>query len=235
MLALIDNRIDSASLLALSKTEAELILMPPAKFLQNGVASHPDMIIFIGFGKLFCHESYYAENRELIDKVASGSTLELTLSNEPTGKKYPLDVLFNAALVGNRLICNTKTVSKLVLEAARAFGCEIVHVPQGYTKCSTCIVSDNAIITADRPIFDACRDAGIDALLISEGHIDLTGYGYGFIGGASGVCGDKVYFCGDTSLHPDGERIKEFCQKHGKTAVSLSDKRLYDVGTIMFI
>lgn len=235
MVALVDKRIDCASLLALKKTGAELILMPPAKFLQRGVASHPDMLVFIGFGKLFCHERYYAENRGLVDIIASSSHLELMLSSEPTSEKYPLDVLFNAALVGNKLICHNRTVSKLILTSAKEHGCEIIHVPQGYTKCSTSIVSDSAIITSDRPIYDACRSCGIDALLISEGYIDLPDYDFGFIGGTSGMCGDKVYFCGELTLHPDGERIKEFCQKHGKTAISLSDQRLFDIGSILFI
>ena len=235
MIVLVDERIDLSSLLALKKTGAESFLMPPSQFLQKGVASHPDMLIFVGFGKLFCHANYYVENKHLIDKIITSSRLELILSNEEMGEKYPNDVKFNAALVGNKLICNRKTVSKLILAEAEKNGCEIIHVSQGYTKCSVCIVSENAIITSDKPIFDACIAHGIDALLITEGNIDLPGYNYGFIGGATGILGDSVYFCGDISKHHDGERIIEFCQNHGKTANSLSDQNLLDVGTIFFI
>ena len=53
MIALVDERIDSSSLLTLKKMGAELFLMPAANYLQKGVASHPDMLLFIGFGKLF--------------------------------------------------------------------------------------------------------------------------------------------------------------------------------------
>lgn len=235
MIALIDRRIDNASLLSLQNTGAELFLMPPADYLQGGVASHPDMLVFCGFGKLFCHERYYAENKKLIDSITKKADLMLVPSNEPTAEDYPYDVLFNAALVGNKLICNEKTVSRLILCEAESFGCEIIHVPQGYTKCSTCIVSDNAIITADAPIFEACQGAGIDSLLISAGHIFLPDYDYGFIGGASGALFDKVYFCGNIDLHPDGERIKEFCKRYGKNAISLSSNKLFDIGTILFI
>ena len=235
MIAIIDQRIDSASLLTLKNTGAELFLMPPAAFLQTGVASHPDMLIFCGFGKLFCHERYYSENQLLIDAVAGASGLELTLSREDIGAEYPRDVKFNAALVGNTLICNKKTVSKLILDAAEDAGAKIIHVPQGYTKCSTAIISDNAIITADKPIYNACMGAGIDALLVSEGGVELPDYNCGFIGGASGNIGDKVYFCGDLSLHPDGDTISAFCKKHGKVPISLSDRKLFDCGTIIFI
>ena len=142
---------------------------------------------------------------------------------------------FNAALVGNTLVCNKNTVSSLILAEAENAGCKILHVPQGYTKCSTAIISDNAIITADKPIYSACLSAGIDALLVSADGVDLPDYNCGFIGGASGRFGNNVYFCGDILLHPDGKAISEFCKKHGKTAVSLSDKKLFDVGTMIML
>ena len=97
------------------------------------------------------------------------------------------------------------------------------------------MVSDNALITADKSIYSISQNNGLDALLISEGHVDLNGYGYGFIGGASGAVDSYVLFCGDLSNHPDGERIAEFCQKHGKAPVSLSDEPLYDYGTVMLL
>ena len=235
MIALVDERINDSSLLSLKRIGAEPFLMPPSPLLQKGVASHPDMLVFVGFGKLFCHENYYEANKNLIDAIIAASHLELTLSNEEFSENYPHDVKFNAALVGNTLICNKKTVSQLILAEAEKTGCKIISVPQGYTKCSTCVVSENAIITADKPIFDACIAHNIDSLLITEGHIDLPSYDYGFVGGASGSCGDSVYFCGDITKHPDGERTVEFCKNHGKMVISLSDQRLFDVGTILFI
>ena len=235
MLALVDERIDGTSLLTLENMGAELFLMPPASFLQRGVASHPDMLLFGGFGKLFCHAKYFEENKSLIDAIANASKLELVISHEDIEKDYPHDVKFNAALVGSTLICNTKTVSKHILSEAEKVNCRILHVSQGYTKCSIAIISDNAIITADKPIYNACISAGIDALLISTGGVDLPDYDCGFIGGASGRYGDNVYFCGDVTMHPDGDAVVNFCKKHGKDVISLSDRKLFDCGTIIFI
>ncbi len=235
MYALVDRRIGDSSLSALKSSGFEPILMPPAEYLAASVASHTDMLMFIGFGSLFCHVRYYEKNKELIDRIISLSGLELMLSNEKTGDKYPFDVLFNACLLGDGLICNKKTVSKLILDAAQAHGREIIDVPQGYTKCSICPVGENAIITADKAIAKTCKASGIDVLHISEGHIFLPPYDYGFIGGAGGLCGNTVYFCGSVDLHPDGERIKKFCTENGAEFVSLSNERLQDVGTIFFI
>lgn len=235
MVVITDNRINPDALSNLKKEGFEPILLPSAPYLQIAVESHTDMLIFMGFGKIFCHENYYVSNREIIDRIASLSNSEVCLSKEPTGAKYPYDVLFNACLVGNNLICNEKTISKLILDEAKAQGYQIVNVSQGYTKCSICVVSDNAIITADCGIAKACRERKIDVLEISQGHISLPPYDFGFIGGASGTRGDKVYFCGSLGTHPDGEKIKGFCLKHKKIAVYLSDGELQDVGSLFFI
>ena len=235
MLALTDNRINDSSLASLRREGFEVIPMPCAKHLQEAVSGHTDMLIFWGLGKIFCHRRYFDSNKELLERIADFSGAVLEISDEPTGEKYPLDVLFNACLIGNKLICNEKTVSKLILDAAVANGCEIISVSQGYTKCSVCVVSDKAIITADRGIAKACREREIDVLEISEGHISLPPYDFGFIGGASGSCGEKVYFCGSLDTHPDGDKIEEFCKKHKKSATSLGDGILQDVGSIFFI
>ena len=235
MYVITDERISLSSLSRLRQEGFSPLLMPPATYLQSAVASHTDMLIFIGFDRLFCHRHYYESNKELICRICEASGKTLTLSDEPTGEKYPLDVLFNACLVGNRLICNYKTVSKLILDAAQCSGCEIISVPQGYTKCSVTVVSDNAVITADKAIAAACKNAGIDVLEISEGHISLPPYDFGFIGGASGACDDNVYFCGSLDSHPDGEMIKAFCEKHKKAAISLTGGQLQDTGSLFFI
>ena len=235
MIAIVDCRISDASLKALKDLGLDTYLVPPSPSLQAAVASHTDMLMFIGFGRLFCHSSYYENNKEILDNLAKIGSLTLSVSNEKWSQDYPNDVLFNACIVGNKLICNKKTVSSNILSAASEHGYEIINVNQGYTKCSICPVSENAIITADKCIATTCEENGMDVLLISEGHISLPPYNFGFIGGTSGVCGDSVYFCGSLASHPDGDKITNFCIKHGKKAVSLSKGVLEDVGSIFFI
>ena len=47
-------------------------------------------------------------------------------------------------------------------------GYEIINVKQGYAKCSICVVSDNAIITADKGIAKAAIQNRIDVLEITR-------------------------------------------------------------------
>ena len=227
-----DNRIDKRCEAALVSRGFELIKLPCFSALQEPVSAHPDMLLFIGKGKLVCHESYFAFAEEQIKRIAEATGSEIVLSDEIVGEKYPSDVLFNAAPVGDKLICKKNATSGLVLDL---YSQKIIDVKQGYAKCSICTVGDNAIITADPSIAKAAKENGIDVLKIEASHTRLDGYDCGFIGGASGADKDNVYFCGSIDLHPDVERIKDFCQKHGKTAVSLSDEPLYDFGTLMFI
>ncbi len=233
MLCLLDCRTDGKCAEKLKSFGFEVLCIPRAEYLSSPVASHPDMVLFCGLGRLFCHAKYYSENKELIDKISRG--VILTLSDEETGDKYPYDVLFNCVTLGKYLLCNQNTVSKLILEHAQKKGLEILHTRQGYTKCSVCKVAEDAIITSDTSIHKVCLSHGIDSLLIPSGNIILPDMDCGFIGGASGVCGDFVYFCGDVDGHPSGNEIRAFCQAHKKGAVSLSDSPLFDCGSILFV
>ena len=235
MIAIIDNRTPAASIARLVELGFEVISMPRADYLADPVSAHPDMLVFMGLGGLFCHKTYYQNNKEIIDALAEKSRLELVVSCEQTAAEYPRDVLFNCVLIGEKLLCNTNTVSSLILERAKALGLDVIHTNQGYTKCSVCKVDDNAIITSDKSIYKACTSSGIDTLLTSPDGVELCGYDCGFIGGASGSDCQNVYFCGDISLHPDGNKITEFCKAHGKNVISLSSDKLYDVGSILFI
>ncbi len=157
------------------------------------------------------------------------------ITTEKAGANYPLDCGLCAAISGNNILYCDKSADRKLLQMATAYGYSLLRVPQGYTKCSCAILADGAIITSDAGIERVTRAAGIDTLLISAGHVDLPGYNYGFIGGASGLCGNTLYFAGRIEDHPDYETIKDFSEKHGTELVSLGDEKLYDVGSLLFI
>ena len=230
---IVDERLDPQCEGALRESGCNILKLPRSKWLQPPVSAHPDMLIFIFGNRLFCHERYYSEAKAAVDAVVSAGGFELILSDERWESEYPHDVLFNAATVGDKLICSKKNVSRLI---ADAFGEEnIIDTKQGYAKCSSCTVGDSGIITADVSIAKAAASGGIDVLLLGENETRLDGYSTGFIGGASGDDGENVYFCGDLSKHPEGEKIADFCRAHGRQAVSLSDGELYDYGSLIFV
>ena len=233
MIALIDERMDEACRGALLEKGLEIIKLPGCKILQSPVSAHPDMLLFVGKGRVFCHEKYYAIAKKEIDLIIERTGLSLSLSDEAWEEKYPNDVLFNAVPMGDKLVGNKRSVSKLILEA---YGEEnLINTKQGYTKCSTCTVGDGALITADVSVAKSATVAGLDVLLLNGSYTLLDGYDTGFIGGASGDDGKHIFFSGSIESHPECEKIKSFCKSHGREAVSLSDKPLYDYGSIIFV
>ena len=168
-------------------------------------------------------------------RICKKAGLKLLLSDSAVGLKYPNDCGFCAAISGKNIICRRSSTDREILGLACETGYKVLNVPQGYSKCSCAILADGAIITADRGIASVTLKNGIDTLLISEGHVDLPGYSYGFIGGATGLCGDTLYFCGDIKTHPDHDVVVSFALKHKTKCVSLGHERLYDVGSLIFI
>lgn len=155
-------------------------------------------------------------------------------SNAELGMGYPAEAAFNGACTGRYFIHNLKVTAPRLLAAARSAGMELIHVPQGYAKCSTVIVDEQSIITYDRGIAKACATfRNLDVLLVSPGHVLLPGYTTGFIGGCSGRVEDEVIFNGDLSAHPDFDRIHDFIQSRGLKCVWFEDYHLTDIGSVL--
>lgn len=212
----------------------EPIIMPPYKRLQSGVSSHPDMLVFFWGDKYFCTKEYYSEAQEIFKKINALGYSPI-LCDETPSEKYPNDIIFNALPLGNLIFGLENNLSNALKSEAAIMGKKIVDVKQGYTKCSVAKISENAIITADTGIAKTATAHGIDVLNVSEAHVFLDGYNTGFIGGACGAFQDNIYFCGNLYTHPDGKKIEDFCKRHSKTCISLSNGPLFDVGSLFFI
>lgn len=146
---------------------------------------------------------------------------------------YPFDAAYCAAVFSGFSVANEKITDRVLLEILKN-EFTFINVKQGYAKCNICPVADNAVITEDEGIFKALSNY-MDVLLIEKGHIALPGYDYGFIGGATGLTGDKtLYFNGDVSRHKDFEKIMMFLEKYSVKAI-FNDGELSDVGSVISI
>lgn len=217
------------------KKDFEIIQLPPDTSLSEAVNGHSDLLIFKIDNKLVTRKSYYRTAEDKIDLICEKCGLELILSDAEAGDKYPSDCGLCAVISCRNIICRKSSADGEILRLADDLGFNILNVPQGYSKCSCAVLTDGAIITSDRGIAKVTLENDIDTLLITEGNVDLPGYSYGFIGGATGICDDKLYFCGNLNSHPDHKVIKEFAKRHITKCVSLSDEKLYDVGSLLFI
>lgn len=234
MICVCDYRTPKGVLDSLKK-DYEIIQLPPDTSLPEAVSGHVDLLIFKLENKLVTRKSYYRTAMDKIDLICKKCGLELILSEAKAGGKYPSDCGLCVAVSGKNIICRKVSADGEILRLTNALGHSVIGVPQGYSKCSCAVLADGAIITADRGIAKVTLENGIDTLLISEGNVELPGYTYGFIGGATGLCENTLYFCGNLESHPDHTAIEEFARKHSTKCVSLSEEKLYDVGSLLFI
>ena len=192
--------------------------------LDPKVSFHTDLSVFSLGQILVCAPYVFGFLKEKLPEYH-------IIEGETPFSPYPTEVIYNAALVGNKLFCNIKYTSPTVLSECANRGIIPVDVPQGYSKCSTVTINSEAIITSDRSIQRAAEKEGIDTLFVINDGVFLDGYPNGFIGGASVVTDKEVIFIGNISCSPDAQKIIDFVETNGKKVVSFPEEKLYDIGS----
>lgn len=221
---IIDSRADNETIESLKNLGIEPVLSYQSENMHTAICSHPDMtIMHMGKNKFICAPDAYEYYKSVLPNA---QIIRGAVDIKP---EYPHDVIYNITILGGFTFMNTATEQAKITNNGK-----IIEIRQGYTKCSICIVSENAIITADTGIAHAARENNIDALLISAGNIELTGMNYGFIGGSTGlIAPDTLAVNGDITTHPDGMAITEFCASHGVTIIPLKSGKIRDIGSIL--
>jgi len=196
--------------------------------IDPSVSTHADMSVL-----------HFGGNKIIVDKAQSSleSSLkdigfEVCETKKEIKGKYPDDIKLNFAVVGDFLIGNMKCADSMLSELINDK--KQLNVRQGYSKCSTLVVNEGAIVTDDEGIYRKTTENGFDSLLISKGDIYLPGHEYGFIGGASGKISDNtVVFFGDIIYHCDFDKISSFLAKHGCNYLCTDKGQLRDIGGII--
>ena len=220
---------------ALIEKDFRLLVLPYDNRLPSPVRSHTDMLIFPIEDHIFTSSEYFNKAHDIFSVLCEYGYNIIKCDVEITDK-YPHDIAFNMAILKKSILGNIKYNAKEILDFADKNGFSITPVKQGYTKCSSLILGDNAIITSDEGIAKSAADIGTSVLKIenSADSVVLEGYNYGFIGGASGVFKNTVYFSGDIAFHRYAKEIYSFCKSFNFEVESLTDGRLTDIGGIMF-
>jgi hypothetical protein len=214
----------------------EIFSLKPDERLPLPIRSHADTLLSVVENKVFFSKEY-ADSCQPFTSLLISRGYDVVKCECEVGCEYPADISFNVAIVGKYAFGKFDFVAQELKRELVDRGYTLIDVKQGYAKCLTTIISDNAIITADSGIAKKASALGIDVLKVSaaESVIELDGYGYGFIGGACAMHENTLYSCGNIELHPDYEAIRDFCEAHGVALCSLSDGKLCDLGGILFI
>ena len=148
------------------------------------------------------------------------------------GRIYPEDISYNVLRIGNFAFGKISSIDTRLIGALINEGVELVDIKQGYAKCSVAVSSKNSAITSDKGILKALEKRRINVLFLEPGEIDLPGYDYGFIGGASGLINDKFLLTGKFTDVGCNEKIESFVKGNGSTLIFLSDRKIIDLGSI---
>lgn len=210
------------------KEYGNLVRTKSNKNLMKGLDSHTDILVHpLPSGDLVVDKDNFGYYKEIFkDKKVLSSHSSLSA-------KYPGDIHLNAFAFKNIFIHNLKHTDQVILDYYKKSGYDLVNIKQGYAKCS-CLVTHDFVITSDDGIYETLKDL-IPIYKIDYGQIKLQNFNYGFIGGASGVLGKKIFFTGDFSHHSSHEEILKIVSKYDYEIEILSKDPIEDYGSIYFI
>ena len=214
---------------ALSDFGAEVIKIKKSKAFEPCECDHSDMHI--------CHLAdkkvvVYKEDTYLSEALLKRG-FDVIYAKKKKTSKYPDCAALNALILGRFLVCNKKAVDDTILDYANENEMKIIDCKQGYTRCSSLVVNEKAVITDDVSVYKALENE-VEVLLISKADIYLDDNKSGFIGGCAGyIDKNTIAFCGNIKHHPDFEKIAAFLKKHKTEYVCIGEGKLCDIGTIM--
>lgn len=230
-LFIVGEGIDSEALKSVEALGFKAILLPCDNRLPPPTQSHADTLMLLIENNVFCNELYLRKSASVFSQI-EGYGYNIVPCAFEVKSSYPHDIALNQAKIGKYIIGNENYCAKKAFDFIKAHDYAYIHTRQGYAKCSTLILNEKAIVTADDSIIEIAKRLDIEYLRIKNApnNVSLQGYDYGFIGGASAVYDSSVLFFGNLSLHENGEEIASFCKKHGFSVASLTKNRLTDVG-----
>jgi hypothetical protein len=228
----IDERMEIKMKNNLQSYGINLLEIPCFNGLSEPVSAHVDMQITHIFEDIIvCQpqmpEYFYQQLKDYGFRVYKGASI--------LNKHYPLDIPYNVAIVGDVAFHNTKYTDPVIVGLLSRLKIRLVHVNQGYTKCSVLPITNKSIITDDPSIEKAARLEGFDVLkLPPQRNIVLSGLNYGFIGGTAGFIGkNTLAFSGSIDAIDSKDEIKEFLHKYNVEWINLGDNQLHDYGGLI--
>ena len=206
----------------LLSNEFDVFWLPNNSKIDKRLSGHTDLSVFY-YKNTVILADYLRE--DILVKKLTNIGYNVIISDIEQSDKYPGDINLCAAVVDDKLLHCIKHTDP----AISALGLKYCNVNQGYARCSSLVIK-NSIITSDKGIARAAAENGIEHLLIDDDGIILDGFDKGFIGGASFVAEETVYFTGDILKHKSGQIIVDFITHKQYTICCLTNEQLFDIG-----
>lgn len=229
-IVLIDSRLPYSVIDRLSKV-AEPILLEPQPGVYAAISAHPDIFFCLMDGVLV--HSPALSPLLLIHFREKG--IPLLAGDQPPSDKYPASAHYNAVVTTEYLIHCRSAIDPAILRLSSQRNLKSIWVRQGYTRCNLLPLNNNRFITSDRGILRALSLAGLEVFYYPPDDILLPGFSHGFIGGCAGVWPQKVFFTGQPQDKNVRKSMEAFIEKAGMSVEYLSEGRLIDGGSLLFV
>lgn len=225
---LTDYRISIEEENTLKNLNYNILKIPPCANLYPAVCGHPDMLLHIVDDNTIVLHKDIDKN---FSDYLSTEFKNITFSNKSLSNNYPDDIILNALNLTDVFLHLLKYTDANLLNLVS--NKKKINIKQGYSKCSTAVISHNAIITSDTGIARALYNENFDVLLLPPGDILLPGLDYGFIGGCCGLVEDSLLaFYGNLQFYQYGYEVISFLKKHKVEPLFLRNGKLIDRGSI---
>jgi len=230
MKAIIGERYSEKLLKPLITQGFQVILIPDNPLIDSRLAGHVDLSAIVTGSSSIVVSEHLRENEAFVN-ILTISGYDIFRCKNKQSEKYPYDAALCACICDGVLIHNTNVTDPAIIDSHNG---KIIHVNQGYSKCCICTVGNHNVITSDKGIANKLISEDFSVLEIEQGLVQLEGFDYGFIGGASFKSGNTVYF---TGRFPEKAElmIESYLNNCGVNFVYLTNEPAFDVGGVLVI
>lgn len=233
MICFIDYRTTDEEIINLKKHNLIPIKVPKSTKVYEAINGHVDIQLNI----LDREKKIIIVQKDIPQDFLSEISkydINYVLSENSLSSKYPDDIILNALISDSIFVHNLKYTDKNLLSFQK--NKKLIHVKQGYTKCSVLPIRKDAFVTSDKGIYTALKEIDMKCLLLPPGDIELPSLNYGFIGGIGGlISDDKLAIFGELDYYKYGDELYNFLYKLDVEPISLKKGRLYDRGSLFVI
>lgn len=206
----------------------DLLELATSGITYPAISGHPDIFFCQTPSGLMVAPNLPEEYFSLLDR----DKIKYRKGENAVGKAYPKTAPYNAVVTSKYIIHNLKFTDPVLLNACK--GLTPIHVNQAYTRCNLLALNENLYITSDKGICNSLLDHGLNCHYFPPDEIKLEGFPNGFLGGACGICDQKLFVCGSLKYHLWGNEFRKIVETEGYEIIELLDEPLMDVGSILF-
>lgn len=226
MLAIIDYRSPKDSIDTLSKHVDDILLFKSENITYESISGHPDIFVYQDENNLIIAPN----SPDLLIHFLNKHNVKYEVGKKEVGKNLQNSTPYNCLSTNKYLFHKKGFTDEMIIEKNKYK--HFVNLPQAYTRCSLTHLKNNTFLTSDKGIEKILFKEGLDSFYFSPEKIKIFDHKHGFIGGTSGITGNKIFFNGNIELHKDGQDLKKSIENLSMEIINLNNDYLYDGGGI---